>query len=143
MNKAKKFYEVYVTVDEDFGRRGHTYGYSPIRVDDGKVALAWNDRGSLEWWGDSSDVSDDEMYDLEYTVHAILDNYLKDKPLWWWKKAFAAADEKGAFDLRCRLPKRKGFSIIAEINRIDTDELNDLTDDEKYSDFVKFFGVEA
>lgn len=141
MNKAKKFYKVRVEVSEDFSRNGSTYGDSPIRVENGKVALAWNDRGCLEWWGNSSDVSDNETYDLEWTVHAILDNYLKNKPLWWWEKAFAAVDEKGAYDLCCRLPKRKGFCILAYIDSLDADELEDWPED--YADFVKFFGVEA
>ena len=57
MNNEKKFFKVRVEVCEDFGRNGNTYGDSPIRVEDGKVTLAWSNFGSLEWWGDSSDVS--------------------------------------------------------------------------------------
>ena len=142
MNKAKKFFYVTVEVTEDFGSNGCTWGNSPIRVEDGKVALAWNDRGCLEWWGNSSGVRNDETFELDEKVRGIVEDHLRNKPLWWWNKAFAAAAEKGSFDLRCRLPNREYFAIRAAIDCVDSDELEDWPEDE-YAGFVKFLGAET
>lgn len=141
MSNEKKFFKVRVEVCEDFGRNGNTYGDSPIRVEDGKVTLAWSNFGGLKWWGDSSDVRNDETFAIDEKVCGIVADYLRDKSPEWWNKAFAAAEEKGSFDIPCRLPNRKGFTIRATIDCLDAGEVEYLPEEE-YADFVKFLDGE-
>ena len=87
-----------------------------LQVDADKYKLKCKDDSKQADWHGKTYSNGEECMKICEKVQTKVEQYLKDKPVYWWRKTIKEAKTFDSVELKFRIPKPKGFVTGAFIN---------------------------